>query len=157
MRVVIDAAAFSPEQELAAFARDGEVGAMASFVGYCRETSGGQAVERLELEHYPGFTDAVVRGLADVVFRKHELIDLFVIHRVGSIPAGEAIVLVAALSAHRAAALAAVSELMDYLKTEAPIWKKEIGRSGAVWVEPTAEDRRAAAGWTNVASEGMQP
>jgi len=156
MRVSIDTVAFSPEQELASFARDGEVGAMASFVGYCRARSGGRAVDRLELEHYPGFTDAVVRGLADSVFRKHDLVDLLVVHRVGAIAAGEAIVLVAALSAHRAAALAAVSELMDHLKTEAPIWKKEIGGSGAVWIEPTAEDRRAAAGWKNVSSEGMQ-
>ena len=80
--------------------------------------------------------------------QRHGLIDLLVIHRVGAIAAGEAIVLVAASSAHRMSALAAVSEVMDHLKTEAPIWKKEVGAAGARWVEPTAADRRAAAGWS---------
>ena len=145
MRVMIVSSAFAPERELAALAHSDEAGAVASFVGYCRGASGGLAVDRLELEHYPDFTEAVIRQLADEVFRRHDLIDLLVVHRIGAIPAGDAIVLVAASSAHRAAALAAVSELMDYLKTEAPIWKKEIGPTRSAWIEPTAADRKAVA------------
>jgi molybdopterin synthase catalytic subunit len=140
MRVLITSDAFSPDAELTCFAvrRNEHAGALASFVGYCREDSG---VERLELEHYPGFTEAEVQRLADAVTARHGLIDLLVIHRVGAIPAGEPIVLVAALSRHRAAAFAAVGEMMDYLKTDAPMWKREIGSQGARWIEPTAEDR----------------
>lgn len=128
--------------ELAAFVgADEGVGAVASFIGYCRATSGGRAVERLELEHYPGFTEAAIERLAEPISTRHKLASLLVTHRVGAIFPGEAIVLVAAMSPHRAAAFAAVSELMDYLKTDAPIWKREVGPSGACWVAPTEDDR----------------
>jgi molybdopterin synthase catalytic subunit len=139
MRVLITPDTFSPCAELANFAtqRNEHAGALASFVGYCRGDGG---VERLELEHYPGFTEAEVGRLAQAVAARHGLIDLFVIHRVGAIPAGDPIVLVAALSRHRATAFAAVSEMMDYLKTDAPMWKREIGSQGARWIEPTAQD-----------------
>lgn len=143
MRIVVQDHAFAPEQALANFARVGAAGAVASFVGYCRAEGG--AVERLELEHYPGFTEAEITRIARDAMQRCELIDLLIIHRVGAIAAGEAIVLVAASSAHRIGALTAVSEVMDYLKTEAPIWKKEIGAAGARWVEPSAADRKAAA------------
>ena len=146
MRVVVLAHAFAPERELASFALGGEAGAVASFVGYCRAEGG--KVERLELERYPGFTEVAITRIAETALRRHGLIDFLVIHRVGVIPAGEAIVLVAASSAHRQNALTAVSEVMDYLKTEAPIWKKEIGPAGTRWVEPNAADRRAAARWS---------
>lgn len=140
MRVLITSDAFSPCAELAGFAvqRNKNAGALASFVGYCR---GDDAVDRLELEHYPGFTQAEVARLAQGVAARHGLIDLLVIHRVGVIPAGDPIVLVATLSRHRAAAFAAASEMMDYLKTDAPVWKREVGTQGARWIEPTAEDR----------------
>lgn len=142
MRIAIVTAAFSPDEELARFAetRTDAAGALASFVGYCRGEAG--AVERLELEHYPGFTEAEITRLAEAVAQRHKLIDLLVIHRVGAIAASEPIVLVGALSAHRAAAFAAVSELMDYLKTDAPIWKREVGADGARWIEPTAQDQQ---------------
>ncbi|MBY0565474.1 MAG: molybdenum cofactor biosynthesis protein MoaE [Hyphomonadaceae bacterium] len=151
MRVEIVTKCFSPELELATFSRNSAVGAVASFTGYCRDEGG--VVERLELEHYPGFTEAQIDHLAASVVARHSLIDALVIHRVGAIPAGEPIVLVAASSAHRAAALAAINELMDYLKSEAPIWKKEIGAHGDVWVEPTVRDYRAAACWRRVQEE----
>lgn len=152
MRVDIITEKFSPEKEMAAFSGASAVGAVASFVGYCRDEGG--AVERLELEHYAGFTQTQVRELAAFVAAKYRLVDVLVIHRVGAIPAGEPIVLVAAASAHRAEALAAVSELMDYLKSLAPIWKKEVGARGAAWVEPKPEDYRAAAQW-NVQDGGV--
>ena len=145
MRIVVSAHALAPDQELASFARGGEAGAVASFIGFCRAENG--AVGRLELEHYPGFTEAAITRIAETALRRHGLIDLLAIHRVGAIAAGEAIVLVAASSAHRMSALSAVSEVMDYLKTEAPIWKKEVGAGRARWVEPNVADRQAAARW----------
>lgn len=147
MRVSVSAEEIFPEKELAAFARGGAAGALASFTGYCRSEAG--RVERLELEHYPALTVSEIGRLAQTVQDRHALLDLLVIHRVGAIAAGEAIVLVAALSEHRFAALSAVSEMMDYLKSEAPIWKKEIGPAGAAWIEPTERDCRAAASWRN--------
>ena len=142
MRAIITPDAFSPDAELTAFSaqRGGEAGALASFVGYCRAQTGDGAVQRLELQHYPGFTDVEVQRLAQAVLARHDVLDLLVIHRVGAIAAGEAIVLVAAMSSHRAAAFAAVGEMMDYLKTDAPMWKREVGIAGARWIEPTAED-----------------
>jgi molybdopterin synthase catalytic subunit len=145
MRVEIVAKGFSPEMELATFSRNNAVGAVASFTGYCRDEGG--MVNWLELEHYPGFTEAQIGHLVASVATRYSLINALVIHRVGAIQAGEPIVLVAASSVHRAAALAAINELMDYLKSEAPIWKKEIGAHGDVWVEPTVQDYRAAAQW----------
>lgn len=140
MRVVVTDRPFSPETELASFAH-ADAGALASFVGYCRPSAHGARVDKLVLEHYPGFTEAEIARMAEEVRQRHELLDLLAIHRVGEIAPGEAIVLVAALSAHRAAAFAAVSELMDRLKTDAPIWKQEVGPDGARWIEPTSEDR----------------
>jgi len=138
--VRIVSAAFAPEQELARFA-PADAGAVASFVGYCRSESNDGPVEKLVLQHYPGFTETEIARMADEMRARHRLIDLLVVHRVGDIPAGEAIVLVAAASTHRAEAFAAVSELMDVLKTDAPIWKQEVGPDGARWIEPTAHDR----------------
>lgn len=140
MRILISDTPFSPDAELARFsdARGGEVGAVASFVGYCRAADG--AVDTLELQHYPGFTEAEVERLAREVVNRHALDDLLVIHRVGAIEACAPIVLVAAMSAHRAPAFAAVAEMMDYLKTDAPFWKREIGTDGSRWIEPSLAD-----------------
>jgi molybdopterin synthase catalytic subunit len=142
IRVVVTDTAFAPELESARFAsaRDEGCGALATFVGYCRGRAGHRAVTHLELQHYPGFTEAEIERLAHAVAVKQLLSDLVVIHRVGFIAAGEPIVLVAALSAHRAAAFAAVEEMMDYLKTDAPLWKRESDPSGSRWIEPTLED-----------------
>lgn len=150
MRVAVTPSAFSPDAELARLTQSGDVGALATFVGYCRAEAHGGAVSRLELDHYPGFTEAELQKMAEAAMARHELIDLLVVHRVGAIPAGEPIVLVAALSAHRTAAFKAVEELMDRLKTDAPFWKREVGPEGARWIEPTDADRnrRAAHGET---------
>lgn len=143
MRVVVTATNFTPESEIAHFcdAHGGDVGAVATFIGYCRASSDAGPVQQLFLEHYPGFTENEIERLTATVMDRHELADVLVIHRVGIIPAGEPIVLVAAQSTHRAAAFAAVVELMDYLKTDAPLWKREIGASGSRWIEPTDTDR----------------
>jgi molybdopterin synthase catalytic subunit len=142
MRVLITPSPFSPNEELARLTvgRTGDVGALASFVGYCRAHSDAGPVVTLELEHYSGFTEAEVERLATRVAARHRVDELIVVHRAGAILAGEAIVLVAALSRHRAAAFAAVTEMMDYLKTDAPFWKREVGATDSRWIEPTAAD-----------------
>lgn len=147
IRAEITTEPFQPEAELNAFmdSRGGDIGAIASFIGYCRASSAQGRVEHLELDHYPGFTECEVTRLAHQLAKRYDLDALLVIHRVGLIPARDPIVLVAAQSQHRAAAFAGVTELMDYLKTDAPFWKRESGPEGARWIEPTAADyaRRA--------------
>jgi molybdopterin synthase catalytic subunit len=140
VRVRITASAFSPEQELGAFAIAG-AGACVSFVGLARGTSSAGAVAALELQHYPGFTEAEIERFGRKIVDALDLLDLLVVHRVGQIAPGEAIVLAAALSAHRKDAFLAVERLMDYLKTDAPFWKRELRADGAHWIEPTEEDR----------------
>lgn len=140
MRVRITSSAFSPEQELGAFSCAG-AGACVSFVGLARGTSPEGAVTALELQHYTGFTEAEIERFGRQIFDAFDLLDLLVVHRVGQIAPGEAIVLAAALSAHRKEAFLAVERLMDYLKTDAPFWKRELRDDGAHWIEPTEEDR----------------
>ena len=141
--------AFDPQQEVAAFAagRD-DAGALVSFVGTCRAATGGVAVNQLHIDHYPGFSEKEIARLAEETARRFACPDLLVVHRVGPIRPGEAIVLVAALSEHRNDAFEAVRVLMDYLKTDAPLWKKETGPAGTRWIEPRDEDyaRRRQAG-----------
>lgn len=144
MRVEILTEIFDPHTELARFTSGREnAGALTSFVGYCRADGG--RVETLELQHYPGLTEREIERLAAETVRRHKLLDLLVLHRVGTIAPGDAIVLVAALSVHRAAAFAAVEVLMDALKTDAPIWKREVSADGARWIEPTPADRERRA------------
>jgi molybdopterin synthase catalytic subunit len=148
MQVTVTDRAFDPHAEAASFANGRTVaGALVSFVGYCRDTTAGRAVNELYLDHYPGFTEPEIARLAEDVGGRFALVDLLVIHRVGAVAPGEAIVLIAALAVHRAEAFAAASALMDYLKTDAPLWKKETGPDGARWIQPTAADhkRREAA------------
>ena len=138
MRVRIVKEAFDPQAEAAAFSvgRD-DVGALVSFCGICRKD---EAVAELRLDQYEGFTAKEITRIAQEVAARFSCPDLLVIHRVGVIKPGEAIVLVAALATHRANAFEAVKVLMDYLKTDAPLWKKETGPAGARWVEPRADD-----------------
>ena len=147
VRVTPDA--FDPQAEIASFVADrDDAGALASFVGYCRSATDGAAGSELRIDHYPGFTEREIARLADDIHHRFGCLDLLVIHRVGKIAPGEAIVLVAALAIHRGEAFDAVRILMDYLKTDAPLWKKETGPAGARWIEPRPEDhaRRAIAG-----------
>ena len=132
---------FDPQAEAARFAagRD-DAGALVSFVGLCRAATDGAGVEELRIDHYPGFTEKEIAHLTAETARRFDCPDILVVHRVGRIRPGEAIVLVAALSVHRASAFEAVKVLMDYLKTDAPLWKKETGPGGSRWIEPRAED-----------------
>lgn len=148
MQVRIIEAAFDPQAETASFTagRD-DAGALVSFVGLCRSETDGADVKELRIDHYPGFTEKEIARLAAKVGKRFDCPDLLVVHRVGVIHPGEAIVLVAALSTHRGNAFEAVRVLMDYLKTDAPLWKKESGAQGARWIEPRTQDhaRRALA------------
>jgi molybdopterin synthase catalytic subunit len=146
MQVRIVEAAFDPQAETASFAADrDDAGALVSFVGLCRSETDGVGVKELRIDHYPGFTEKEIARLAAEVGERFDCPDLLVVHRVGVIHPGEAIVLVAALATHRGNAFEAVRVLMDYLKTDAPLWKKESGAEGARWIEPRPQDhaRRA--------------
>ena len=141
MDVRIAPDSFDPQDEIARFTSGrSDAGALVTFVGLCRGDTDGAAVAELRIDHYPGFTEKEILRLAEETGRRFDCPDLLVVHRVGRIKPGEAIVLVAALSVHRASAFEAVKVLMDYLKTDAPLWKKETGPLGARWIEPRAED-----------------
>jgi molybdopterin synthase catalytic subunit len=148
MDIRISVAPFDPQAEEVAFVEGRrDIGAVVSFTGVCRDINGGHGVGELFLDHYPGFTEAEITRLASAIAARCDCPDIKVIHRVGSILPGEPIVLVVALSEHRDNAFEAVRLLMDYLKTDAPLWKKEAGPDGVRWIEPRAEDvaRRAEA------------
>jgi molybdopterin synthase catalytic subunit len=137
---------FEPGALVAAFcANREETGAVATFVGLARAEGG--AANALELEAYPGFTDAAIQEIAEGAVARFGLQDVHVVHRVGRIAPGQAIVFVATAAAHRREAFEACDYLMDYLKSRAPFWKKEHGPDGPRWIEPTAHDRSDAERW----------
>ena len=137
---------FEPGALVTAFCADRqETGAVATFVGLARAERGAAAA--LELEAYPGFTDAAIGEIAQTAVERFRLHDVHVVHRVGRIAPGEAIVFVATAASHRREAFEACDFLMDYLKSRAPFWKKEHGPDGARWIEPTDRDRTDAERW----------
>ncbi len=126
---------------------DGGVGAVVAFVGTVREHSSGAAVSQMELEHYPGMTEAAIEAMVDDAFARFDIRGARVIHRVGLLQARDQIVLVLVSSAHRGQAFQACEFLMDYLKTQAPFWKKEYTPDGAHWVDARVTDDEALARW----------
>ncbi len=146
MRLSVQEAAFDAGRELNAFtAGAAGTGAVVSFSGIVRDTGG--ALSAMEIEHYPGMTERAISAMMDQAMARWNLTDALVIHRYGRLEPGQAIMMVATGAAHRAAAFAAADFLMDYLKSRAPFWKKEIGRDGAVWVAATDEDEAALSRW----------
>ena len=130
-----------------------EVGAVVTFVGTVRDLNEGASVAELELEHYPGMTE---KALEDIVARacaRFHLADALVVHRVGPLHPLDQIVLVVALSAHRGEAFAGCEFIMDYLKSEAPFWKKEQTPDGARWVDARSSDETALKRWHQDRSE----
>jgi molybdopterin synthase catalytic subunit len=121
-----------------------KVGAVASFVGQVRDVS-------MTLEHYPGMTENSIRKIIEEAQGRWQVMDCVVIHRYGELKPTDQIVLVAVASAHRGDAFAACEFIMDYLKTQAPFWKKEHGPQGARWVEARASDDDAAGRWQDPA------
>ncbi len=147
-RVTIQTADFDLGVEVAALrAHDPGVGAVASFVGTVRDRNDGTGVSAMELEHYPGMTEKAIEAMIDEAFRRFDIRAARVIHRVGPLKPLDQIVLVAVTSAHRGAAFQACEFLMDYLKTQAPFWKKETTPEGARWVDARVADDAALARW----------
>lgn len=150
-RVRVQTQDFDLAAEVAAL-RDGDfgVGAVASFVGTVRERGhpgAGEPVQALELEHYPGMTESSIEAMIDAAQARFDIRAARVVHRVGRLQPGEQIVLVAVSSAHRGQAFQACEFIMDYLKTQAPFWKKETTPSGARWVDARVSDDEALARW----------
>jgi molybdopterin synthase catalytic subunit len=141
IRVIVSRDAIDVANELVALEQGG---AVATFTGLVRADDG---VATLELEHYPGATEAALTRLAEEATARWSLAAATIVHRVGPMAPGERIVFVGACSAHRSAALAACAFLIDRLKTEAPFWKRETVRGEARWVEARAADDDAAAAW----------
>lgn len=147
-RVTIQTEDFDLSAEVAALrAGDAGVGAVCSFVGTVRDRSEGSGVSAMELEHYPGMTERAIEAMIDTAFARFDIRGVRVIHRVGLLQPGDQIVLVAVSSAHRGQSYQACEYLMDYLKTQAPFWKKETTPEGARWVDARVADDAAAARW----------
>jgi len=140
MKVSVQREDFDLSREAKAICGNGEVGAVASFVGIVRDV-------RMTLEHYPGMTERAIAKIVEEARGRWQLADCTVIHRYGPLEPGEQIVMVAVASAHRGEAFAACEFIMDYLKTRAPFWKKEERSGGAAWVEARAADDEAAGRW----------
>ena len=148
IRILVDPAPIDIAAEMAlaeAGPDDGGAGAVATFTGLVRTDDG---VDTLELEHYPGATEAALRSLAEQATTRWALHAATIDHRVGPMRSGERIVFVAAAAAHRAAALDACAYLIDRLKTDAPFWKREVRDGVATWVEARHGDEAAAARWS---------
>lgn len=125
-----------------------QVGAIVSFVGLVRDINDGADVSTLTLEHYPEMTEKALQSIVDEAKQRWDVMDAVVIHRVGTLLPTDQIVMVAISSAHRQTAFSACEFIMDYLKTQAPFWKKETNNQGARWVEARASDDEAKARWT---------
>jgi molybdopterin synthase catalytic subunit len=144
----IQGADFDLSTEVAALrGADHGVGAVASFIGTVRDRSDGSEVSAMELEHYPGMTERAIDQMIDQACQRFALRAVRVIHRIGLLQPGDQVVLVAVSSAHRADAFQGCEFLMDYLKTQAPFWKKESTPEGERWVDARVADDAALARW----------
>jgi molybdopterin synthase catalytic subunit len=147
-RVFIQTADFDLAKEVAALrADDKRVGAVCSFIGTVRDRNDGDAVASMELEHYPGMTEKSIEAMIDEAHRRFDILGARVIHRVGLLQPLDQIMMVAVVSAHRGQSFQACEFLMDYLKTQAPFWKKEQTPAGARWVDARVDDDAALARW----------
>ncbi|WP_066154536.1 molybdopterin synthase catalytic subunit MoaE [Hydrogenophaga pseudoflava] len=147
-RVSIQTEDFDLSAEVARLRADQKgVGAVCTFVGTVRDRNDGQSVSTLELEHYPGMTEKSIEQMIDEAFKRFDILGARVIHRVGLLQPLDQIVLVAVTSAHRGESFQACEFLMDYLKTQAPFWKKEQTPEGARWVDARVSDDAALAKW----------
>ena len=126
---------------------DRRVGAVCSFIGTVRDRNDGQSVSSMELEHYPGMTEKAIEAMIDEAFVRFDIFGARVIHRVGLLQPLDQVVMVAVISAHRGESFQACEFLMDYLKTQAPFWKKELTPEGARWVDARVSDDAALAKW----------
>lgn len=147
-RVSIQTGDFDVAAEIAALrGGDAGVGAVCSFIGTVRDRNDGAAVSAMELEHYPGMTEKAIEDMIDEAFRRFDIRGARVIHRVGPLQLKDQIVLVVVTSSHRGESFQACEFLMDYLKTQAPFWKKERTPEGERWVDARVADDAALQRW----------
>jgi len=145
MKIAVQEAAFDPGAELNSFsAGHAEMGAIVTFSGLVRGDGG---LSAMEIEHYPGMTERAISRIAEEARDRWSLGDVLVIHRYGRLEPGEVIMMVATAAPHRRDAFEAAEYLMDYLKSRAPFWKKEVGPDGQAWVAAKDEDEDALSRW----------
>lgn len=148
MTVRVQTEDFDLSAEIAALrAENPKIGAVVAFVGTVRDLNDGEEVAAMELEHYPGMTEKALEAIVEEAKRRWPGSEMLVVHRVGKLAPLDQIVLAAATSAHRHDAFAACAFVMDYLKTQAPFWKKETTASGSRWVDARVADDAALARW----------
>jgi molybdopterin synthase catalytic subunit len=148
MKIAVQTSAFDLAAEVAALHQaNPKVGAVASFLGLVRDVNDGSGVAGMTLEHYPGMTEKALARIVEDARGRWDVLDACVIHRVGPLNPTDPIVLVAVASSHRCDAFAACEFIMDYLKTQAPFWKKETTAEGERWVDARESDDHAAARW----------
>ncbi|MEM6477725.1 MAG: molybdenum cofactor biosynthesis protein MoaE [Pseudomonadota bacterium] len=148
MDIRLQTGPFDPGALLSEFtARQNGAGAVVSFTGLVRDLGG--ALDHMLIEHYPGMTETALARIAEKAAARWPLADALILHRHGSLAPGEPIMMVATASAHRKAAFEAADFLMDYLKSRAPFWKKEVTQKGAAWVSAKAEDEAALESWSD--------
>ena len=139
---------FDPGAEIAKLHRGrSDIGAVASFIGLVRGESHGEKLTSMTLEHFPGMTERELERIEREARERWALDDALIVHRVGELKPGERIVLVVTAAPHRRAAFEAAEFLMDYLKTRAPFWKRELRASGEHWVEARDSDNKASERW----------
>ena len=147
-RVLIQTQDFDLSKEIEALrANDKRIGAVCSFIGTVRDRNDGLSVQSMELEHYPGMTEKAIEAMIDAAMGRFDIFGARVIHRVGLLQPLDQVVMVAVTSAHRGESFKACEFLMDYLKTQAPFWKKEETPEGARWVDARVSDDAALAKW----------
>ncbi len=158
MAIRVQTQDFDLGQEVAALrAGQAQVGAVVAFVGTVRDMNEGAGVSEMELEHYPGMTEKALEDIVALARSRWSIIDALVIHRVGPLKPLDQIVLVAVTSRHRGEAFAACEFIMDYLKTQAPFWKKEVTPQGTRWVDARVTDDEALAKWGIQSSNSGKP
>lgn len=157
MTVRVQTEDFDLSAEVAALrAENPKIGAVVAFVGTVRDLSDGDSVAAMELEHYPGMTEKALEAIVEEAKRRWPGSELLIVHRVGKLFPRDQIVLAAATSAHRHDAFDACSFVMDYLKTQAPFWKKETTPNGARWVDARVSDDAALRRWGIDAGNAMR-
>ena len=151
MTVRVQTEDFDAGSEISLLRNAGNIGAVVSFIGQVRDINQGDAVSLLYLEHYPGMTEKALEAIALQAKSRWDIVDSLIIHRVGTLRPTDQIVLVAVTSSHRGEAFKACEFIMDYLKTEAPFWKKEVtqfeGQTTERWVEAKVTDDEARERW----------
>jgi len=156
-RVSIQTEDFDLSAEVASLHQvDGGVGAVATFVGVVRDHGDGGSIQSMELEHYPGMTERAIEAMVDAAHERFDIRAVRIIHRIGLLEPLEQIVMVAVASAHRSQAFEACEFLMDYLKTQAPFWKKEHTPEGARWVDARLSDDEALKRWGIVTGNAVE-